>query len=199
MISEKQSQLTDRQEEILNALIREYISGAEPISSKLLKEKANLDVSPATIRNDFQELTEAGYIAQPHTSAGRIPTEKAYKYFVDKSFADEKQLLSEFKSEISKQLSELNTLANNQNKDEFLNLQEKILTEIGIQYSGISLSEFTENDAAQKLKEKFGDTADRWKMLLLDCKSSKYGLGAPNIDLNSRYAETENLWKSFQK
>ncbi|MFA7615278.1 MAG: BatD family protein [Weeksellaceae bacterium] len=117
----------------------------------------------------------------------------------EKDHKSEKQLLSEFKSEISKQLSELNTLANNQNKDEFLNLQEKILTEIGIQYSGISLSEFTENDAAQKLKEKFGDTADRWKMLLLDCKSSKYGLGAPNIDLNSRYAETENLWKSFQK
>lgn len=111
----------------------------------------------------------------------------------------EKQLFSEFKSKIGKQLSELKTLANNQNQDKFLNLQEKILTEIGIQFSEISLSEFTENDAAQKLKEKFGDTADRWKTLLLDCKHSKYGLGAANIDLNSRYVETESLWKSFQK
>jgi len=111
----------------------------------------------------------------------------------------EKQLFSEFKSDIGKQLAELKTLANRQNQDDFLNLQEKILTEIGIQFSGISLSEFTENGAAQKLKEKFGDTADRWKDMLSDCKHSKYGLGAANIDLNSRYSETENLWKSFQK
>lgn len=116
-----------------------------------------------------------------------------------KNHKTEKQLFSEFKSKIGKQLSELKTLANSQNQDQFLNLQEKILTEIGIQFSEISLSEFTENDAAQKLKEKFGDTADRWKTLLLDCKHSKYGLGAANIDLNSRYVETESLWKSFQK
>jgi len=76
--------ITDRQEKILEALVREYICGAEPVSSKLLKERAALEVSPATIRNDFQELTEAGYITQPHTSAGRIPTQKAYRYLADK-------------------------------------------------------------------------------------------------------------------
>lgn len=121
------------------------------------------------------------------------------KNSAEKDHKSDKQLFSEFKSDIAKQLSELKTLANGQKQDEFLNLQEKILTEIGIQFSRISLSEFTENDAAQKLKEKFGDAADRWKTLLLDCKHSKYGLGAANIDLNSRYAETESLWKSFQK
>ena len=78
--------ITERQEKILNALVREYVCRAEPVSSKLLKQRAGLNVSPATIRNDFQELSESGYIAQPHTSAGRIPTEKAYKYFVDKLF-----------------------------------------------------------------------------------------------------------------
>lgn len=75
--------LTERQEKILNSLIKEYIDIAEPIGSELLKKKLGLSVSPATIRNEFQELTEQGYITQPHTSAGRVPTEKAYRYFVD--------------------------------------------------------------------------------------------------------------------
>ncbi|MCX6723434.1 MAG: DeoR family transcriptional regulator, partial [Candidatus Staskawiczbacteria bacterium] len=65
-------------------LIREYISTAEPVSSLALKNVINLDVCGATIRNDLQVLTEEGYIKQPHTSAGRIPTEKAYKHFSDK-------------------------------------------------------------------------------------------------------------------
>ncbi|MFH1967945.1 MAG: DeoR family transcriptional regulator [bacterium] len=88
--------ITERQEKILDALVREYICWAEPVSSKLLKQRADLSVSPATIRNDFQELTEAGYIAQPHTSAGRVPTEKAYRYFVDKLFENEQKLFSNF-------------------------------------------------------------------------------------------------------
>ena len=75
--------ITQRQEKILNSLVKEYIDRAEPISSELLKKKCNLDVSPATIRNELQELTERGYITQPHTSAGRIPTEKGYRYFIE--------------------------------------------------------------------------------------------------------------------
>jgi heat-inducible transcriptional repressor len=96
MTTERQACLTGRQEQILDALVREYICGAEPVSSKLLKERASLDVSPATIRNDFQELTEAGYIAQPHTSAGRVPTEKAYRYFIDKLFEEQEEAFSSF-------------------------------------------------------------------------------------------------------
>lgn len=76
--------LTERQEKLLDFLIREYISTAEPVSSLALKKIVNLDVCGATIRNDLQALTEQGYIKQPHTSAGRIPTEKAYKHFSDK-------------------------------------------------------------------------------------------------------------------
>ncbi|MBX4201238.1 DeoR family transcriptional regulator, partial [Candidatus Parcubacteria bacterium] len=68
---------------ILNLLIEEYLDASEPISSGLLKKKSNLSVSGATIRNDLQELTEQGYVIQPHTSAGRIPTDKGYRYFVD--------------------------------------------------------------------------------------------------------------------
>lgn len=79
--------ITERQEKILNLLVKEYIDRAEPISSELLKKRYRLDFSPATIRNDLQELTGRGYITQPHTSAGRIPTEKGYRYFIEITFS----------------------------------------------------------------------------------------------------------------
>jgi heat-inducible transcriptional repressor len=83
--------ISERQEKLLDFLIREYISTAEPVSSLALKKIINLDVCGATIRNDLQVLTEEGYIKQPHTSAGRIPTEKAYKHFSDKIEKKEKE------------------------------------------------------------------------------------------------------------
>jgi heat-inducible transcriptional repressor len=76
--------ITERQEKLLDFLIREYISTAEPVGSLALKKISDLDVSAATIRNDLQELAKQGFIDQPHTSAGRIPTKKAYKHFADK-------------------------------------------------------------------------------------------------------------------
>lgn len=81
--------LSERQEKILNMLVKEYIDHAEPVSSLHLKKKCGLSISPATVRNELQQLTENGFIVQPHTSAGRVPTNKAYKYFVDKLFGNE--------------------------------------------------------------------------------------------------------------
>ena len=88
--------LTERQEKLLGFLIKEYISTAEPISSKLLKKSAGLNVCEATVRNDLQELTEAKYIIQPHTSAGRVPTKKAYKYFADRITSQKEKEFSDF-------------------------------------------------------------------------------------------------------
>ncbi len=79
--------ITERQEKILHSLIKEYLDLAEPISSSLLQKKCHLDVSPATIRNELQELTELGYVHQPHTSAGRVPTDKGYRYFIEITFS----------------------------------------------------------------------------------------------------------------
>lgn len=73
-----------RQEKVLMAIVKEYVKKAEPISSQYLYEKYKLDASPATIRLDMAELTENGFLYQPHTSAGRIPTEKAYHYYINK-------------------------------------------------------------------------------------------------------------------
>ena len=98
--------LSARQRKILNSLIKEYIDLAEPISSDLLNKKCSLDISPATIRNELQELTEQGYVSQPHTSAGRVPTEKGYKFFIEITFSKNTQQFPNFISrevELAKQ------------------------------------------------------------------------------------------------
>ena len=77
--------ITERQEKILDCLTRQYIATAKPIGSEFLVEKNNFGICPATIRNEMQKLAEDGYLCQPHTSAGRIPTSKAYRFFVDKA------------------------------------------------------------------------------------------------------------------
>ncbi|MFA4998546.1 MAG: hypothetical protein WC514_00770 [Candidatus Paceibacterota bacterium] len=78
--------ITDRQKDILNKIIGEYISSAQPVSSKLLEKKYDFGVCPATIRIEMQKLTDDGFISQPHTSAGRIPTDKGYRFFVNNLF-----------------------------------------------------------------------------------------------------------------
>ena len=75
--------LTVRQEDILDSVISEYIKLAQPISSQYLQERYDFGVSPATIRSELQALSEGGYLAQPHTSAGRVPTDRGYRFFVD--------------------------------------------------------------------------------------------------------------------
>ncbi len=79
-------ELTVRQGKILNRIVQEYIELAQPISSQLLERKYDFGICPATIRIEMQKLTKGGFLYQPHTSAGRIPTDKGYRFFVDNLF-----------------------------------------------------------------------------------------------------------------
>lgn len=83
--------LTARQTQILKAMIDEYIEMAEPVGSGPLEKKYNFGVSPATIRNEMVVLTKQGFLKQPHTSAGRVPTPKAMKFYVSQ-LMEEKQM-----------------------------------------------------------------------------------------------------------
>ncbi len=74
----------DRRLAVLRAIVEDYVATEEPVGSKALVERHHLNVSPATIRNDMAALEEEGYLAQPHTSAGRVPTDKGYRLFVDR-------------------------------------------------------------------------------------------------------------------
>ena len=77
------STMASRQLEILKAIVDEYVATEEPVGSKTIASRAGLGISPATIRNEMAVLEDAGLITQPHTSAGRIPTNKGYRVFVD--------------------------------------------------------------------------------------------------------------------
>lgn len=78
----KMPELTERQKTLLLLIIRDYIESAQPVGSKRLAEHYRINLSSATIRNEMAALTEMGYLRQPHTSAGRVPTEEGYRYFV---------------------------------------------------------------------------------------------------------------------
>ncbi len=76
--------MNERQELILETIIQEHVASGIPVSSSILVDKYNLDISSATVRNEMAVLEEQGYIIQPHTSAGRIPTAKAYQWLADR-------------------------------------------------------------------------------------------------------------------
>ena len=76
-------ELSQRQRNILDMVIRDYIESARPVSSQYLEKRYDFGFCPATIRNEMQKLTDLGYLSQPHTSSGRVPTDKGYRLFVD--------------------------------------------------------------------------------------------------------------------
>ncbi len=89
--------MNKRQEEILAAVIEEYTESAIPVGSKILVEKYKFDLSPATIRNNMVKLEAEGFLHQPHISAGRIPTDKGYRYFVEEIMGDQEMSLADQK------------------------------------------------------------------------------------------------------
>lgn len=94
--------ITERQNLILDKIVEEYIAAAQPVSSQGLEKKYNFGISPATIRIEMQKLTETGFLYQPHTSAGRAPTDKGYRFFVNRIIKsnfkdfDDKKFFEEF-------------------------------------------------------------------------------------------------------
>ncbi|HOX10891.1 MAG TPA: hypothetical protein PK333_02785, partial [Candidatus Moranbacteria bacterium] len=80
--------MNTRQEKILSTVIEEYTKTAVPVGSQILANKYHFKVSPATLRNDMMALEKEGFLYQPHVSAGRIPTDKGYRYFVEEIMKD---------------------------------------------------------------------------------------------------------------
>ncbi len=114
--------ISERNMAVLRAIIEDFIATNEPVSSKSLVDKYNFGVSSATLRNDMAFLEEEGYIAAPHTSSGRIPTDKGYRVFVDQLIQAEAVT-----TEIKKNLAELNRLFS-KTLDQLTDLDEKLQT-----------------------------------------------------------------------
>src|SRR5271157_1039958 len=96
--------LNTRHREILSSIVREYIETGEPIGSRTISKRRRDALSPASIRNAMADLADEGYLSQPHTSAGRVPTEKAFRYYVRSlsaervAVAESERLRNEFSS-----------------------------------------------------------------------------------------------------
>src|SRR3989344_5971870 len=108
MLNKKQSVPVGRQVKLLDFIIREHVKTAKPVGSALVAKKAGFKLSSATLRNEMGELERVGYLAQLHTSGGRVPTDKAYRYYVNSLLETKKNLNLEtgYKNKIKDALSE---------------------------------------------------------------------------------------------
>lgn len=104
-------ELDSRKQTILQAVIIEYVSGAEPVGSELLVQKYELGVKSATVRNELAEMSELGYLEQPHTSAGRIPSDMGYRFYVDR-LLDKREPDAQSKNKLAEVASEGDVLQN---------------------------------------------------------------------------------------
>jgi len=117
-------ELTPRKLKIIEAIVRDYIETAEPIGSRTISKKYELGISPATIRNEMADLEEMGYLIQPHTSAGRVPSESAYRLYVDELMAFDN--IENYRAKIAEKVHKIKHEATEKNeKNDF------ILKEIG--------------------------------------------------------------------
>ena len=133
----------DRKTALFNAIISEHIKTASPVGSKFLVEKCGLNCSPATVRNHMAELEKQGLIHSPHTSAGRIPTAKGYKYYIENFLNRDKDLKAQYQKQIDSAAKEKDSenklksiakqIAEISNQAVFLSLAEN-----SFYYTGIS-------------------------------------------------------------
>ncbi len=100
-------ELSERQITILDAIIRNYLATGEPVGSRTISKYTDLNLSSATIRNEMSDLEELGYIVQPHTSAGRIPSDKGYRFYVDHLIKEKDREVSEMKEFVIEQTEKM--------------------------------------------------------------------------------------------
>lgn len=102
--------LDERKLKILQAIIRTYLETGEPVGSRTISKYSDLNLSSATIRNEMSDLEEMGYILQPHTSAGRIPSDKGYRLYVDTMLDDKAQEVQDMKAELEEKADKIDAL-----------------------------------------------------------------------------------------
>lgn len=137
--------LDKRKKEILQAVIDEYINTAEPVSSGTLVKKYDLNYSSATVRNELAELEQNGYLDKPHTSAGRIPSEKGYRFYVDELVNEEDISLEEIKYIQNKLSTKVNEI------EDLTKIATTTLSEI-THYTTVSIGPKTDMQIIQEIK-----------------------------------------------
>jgi heat-inducible transcriptional repressor len=155
----KMPELTERQKTLLLLIIRDYIESAQPVGSKRLAEHYHINLSTATIRNEMGALTEMGYLRQPHTSAGRVPTEEGYRYFVGQMMKNQAELPESVQATISHQFYQ-----SRPDIDQWMTLAASILAH---QSQGVSVVTAPHTDKAKFKHVELISTQGRQVLMIL--------------------------------
>ena len=138
--------LDDRSKKVLYAVIQCYINTPGPVGSRVVTKKYHFGLSPATIRNIMSDLEEMGYLRQPHTSAGRIPTDSGYRFYVDSLVTEKQQINNALTAELNRKFELLKKDINS-----FLDDASKMLSELS-HYIGITMSPNTSMTTLNKIE-----------------------------------------------
>lgn len=145
-------QLDDRKLKILQAIIKNYLETGEPVGSRTISKYADLSLSSATIRNEMSDLEELGYIIQPHTSAGRIPSDKGYRLYVDTMMEDKVQEVEAMKDVLNKKADRIELLLQQVAKLLAVNTNyATMVTTPKYKYKKVKFIQLTEVDTSQIL------------------------------------------------
>ena len=178
--------LDNRKKRILQAIVDEYINTAEPVSSNAIVKKYGLNISSATVRNDMAELEKIGYLDKPHTSAGRIPSAKGYRFYVDELIKDDDISIEEIEYIQSKLQTKVNAI------EDLTKIATDTLSEI-THYTSVSIGPKAK---LQKIEEiKFILLGNRMLMgvILTDSGIIKETIIKFNEDITEEQVETLNI------
>lgn len=137
--------LDERKKKVLQAIVEEYVNTAEPVSSNTLTSNHGLNCSSATIRNEMADLEKAGYLDKTHTSSGRIPSEKGYRYYVDELLKDDNISLEEIKYISSKLETKVNEI------EDLTKIAANTISEV-THYTTVSIGPKTTSQLIQEIK-----------------------------------------------
>jgi len=172
--------LNERKLKILQAIVADFISTSEPVGSRTLSKHLDLELSPATIRNEMSDLEEMGYLTHPHTSAGRIPSDKAYRLYVDQ-LMENSDLPAENKQQIEQKLSK-----DAEELDQTVEHAAHLLSEM----TNLVSFAITPNRAENKINYiNFLPVDERTVVLMIVCEEGKVTNSA--IKLNTPYTEEQ--------
>ncbi len=177
--------LDERKKKVLQAIVEEYINTAEPVSSNALTQNHGLECSSATIRNEMSELEKGGFLDKTHTSSGRIPSAKGYRYYVDELINDEDISIEEIKYISSKLETKVNEI------EELTKIAANTISEV-THYTTVSIGPKTTTQLIEEIKFVLLGTRMMMAVILTDSGLIKETIIKFDEDINEKQVETIN-------
>lgn len=177
--------LDERKKQVLQAIVEEYINTAEPVSSNGLLKKYDLDCSSATIRNDMAELEKIGFLDKPHTSSGRVPSAKGYRFYVDELLKDDNISLEEIKYISDKLETKVNEI------EELTKITANTISEV-THYTTVSIGPKADTQIIKEIKFVLLGTRMMLAVILTDTGLVKETIIKFDEDVTQKQVETMN-------